>query len=101
MKLQIDTKNKTIKVEEQVNLGQFINTLNQFFPNEEWKKFNLQTNVNINWTSPIIIDKHIPPYQYPWWNQPYATYSPNITLCNNPSDNQYVLSSGIFNVEIN
>ena len=75
MKIQLDTSSKTIKLESDVNLNDFYNMLKKLLPNNEWKKFKLQTNVTINnWSNPIIIEKHQP--YYPWW------YNNGVTYCN-------------------
>jgi hypothetical protein len=70
MKLQIDTTNKTIKLEESIKLDTLFNTLNEMFPNNGWREFELLTNVTVQWNSiPIVIQPSYP-YRYPWY-QPY------------------------------
>lgn len=54
MKVQIDTKLKTIKVEESVNLGELAEFLGKIFPKGEWKEFKLETNTIINWSYPVV-----------------------------------------------
>lgn len=73
MNIQIDTNNKTIKLQEAVNLGEFREILLKLFPNDEWKEYKLETNTIINnWTNPIIVERHIYKDYFPWWsNQPY------------------------------
>jgi len=70
MKLQLDTTNKTIVIEEEVNIGEFVNTLKKILPNDLWKEFKLGVNKIYNWTNPIII-KEYPAYPtyptYPWY----------------------------------
>ena len=73
MKLQLDTKAKTIKVESNILIKDLIKTLKKLFPNKEYENFVLQTNVTIqHWSNPIIIqEEETSPYpQYPWaiWN---------------------------------
>jgi len=58
MKLQLDTSEKVIKVEEQVNFGELVKTLNKLLPKGEWKTYKLETNTVINWN------------QYPVWTYP-------------------------------
>lgn len=71
MKLQINTTEKTIKVEEKVNLKELLDNVKKLFPNNEWKEYTLETNTVINWTSnPIIIRDYTYPH-YPWTTQPY------------------------------
>ena len=55
MKLQLDTTAKTIKIEETVNLGEFIEKVEMLLPNGQWKEYKLEVSIINNWTSPIII----------------------------------------------
>jgi hypothetical protein len=68
MKLVLDTTNKTIKIEEPVNLGELIDTLNKLLPSTEWREFKLETNTQI-----------IQPYINPWIPYPWYTPIPCIT----------------------
>ena len=102
MKIQLDTTNKTIKIEERVLLSKLIQTLNGLLPNKEWKKYILETNTVIqHWNSPYIIEE-IPVWpivtypSYPWW-QP--TYVSKTTAEYRAGDNMS-LKSGVFNVEL-
>jgi len=97
MRLQLDTVNKTIKVEGSVLLSELVTTLESMLPNNLWKKFTLEANVIIdNWSRPIIIERqHVPYYPRPW----YAGYSGSADL---PDTNKILCSSlkeGIYNVE--
>lgn len=47
MKIQIDTKEKTIRLEEQVSLTEFIELTKRLFPNGEWKDYKLIPNETI------------------------------------------------------
>jgi hypothetical protein len=82
MKLQLDTTNKTIKVEEKVNLAEFTDTLEKLLPNGKWREFELECNTTINWNSPIIVEPYRPynPYRpcIPW--QPWITYTDENTV---------------------
>ena len=42
MKLQIDFDNKTIKLEEKVNLGELFNQLEEILPDLKWREFELE-----------------------------------------------------------
>ena len=44
MKIQLDTINKTIKIEEQVNLKELVKTLEKLLPKGLWKEFDLINN---------------------------------------------------------
>lgn len=93
MKLQLDTKEKTIKLESDVKFSELISTLEKLLPKGEWKEFKLETNVTINtWRNPIIIRDYTRPYpSYPW-----VTYSSNSNkrLCD------YSLKAGTYNIEL-
>ncbi len=54
MKLQINDTAKTIKIEGEVNLGEFIEKISKLIP--EWKEYTLLTNTIINnWSTPIMV----------------------------------------------
>ena len=55
MKLQIDTTEKTIQVEEHIKLGDLIDTLNSLFLHYEWKEYQLKVNVSTDWINETII----------------------------------------------
>ena len=72
MKLQLDTTQKVIRLEEEVNLSDLFETLEKLLPNGLWKEFKLQQVVITSWVNPIVIDRWptIPfpsPYQPPWY----------------------------------
>ena len=68
MKLQLDTKNKTVKVEENVNLEEFLKVMKKMFLGDTWKEFTLETNTIINY-SPWI----------PWYYEyPFRTKTDNL-----------------------
>lgn len=95
MKLQLDTENKIIKIEETVNLGELFETLERLLPNGEWKSFKLDVHTTINWTQNPITFPYIP-YEpiKPWYEQPWITY-----YTANTDGANYTLKSGVFNIE--
>ncbi len=99
MKIQMDTKEKTIALEESINLNELIDILNSLFQNEEWKKWTLNTKVIIqNRSNPIIIDKSTP-VKYPW-DQPQISYE-NMNATNTGNLNQLNLKSeSIFCIDL-
>lgn len=98
MKLQLDTTNKIIKVEEKVNLGEFIELLEQqILPNGKWKEFTLETKTIINWTNPVIIERDRPFIQ-PYVPPTYPPLQPWIT-CSTDNAESYKLKSGMYNIE--
>lgn len=59
MNIQINTEEKTIKVDKEILLSDLFDLLNRFFPTGDWKEYHLQTNVVVNPTAfPIFIEKH-------------------------------------------
>ena len=105
MKLQLDTTNKTIKVEGLVNLNELFEALKKLLPQGEWKEFSLEANTTIVWTNPITIQPWVYPYlpAYPWWGSPIVTYGTSKTAIydGNSSDNvQYSLNQGVYNVQV-
>ena len=93
MKIQIDTNEKTVKIEGAHKISLIIDTLEKLLPNV-WKNFTLESNTVIqNWSTPIIIKEYVP-QTYPWYpiiNNPVwvgpstapIINNPNITLCDN------------------
>ena len=101
MKIQLDTENKVIKVEEAVNLGELTETLERLLPNGKWKDFKLDTQMQINWTPNQIIIRETPYQPYsprPWWEQPWITCGTNSINVSGEVTN-YSLKSGVFNIE--
>ena len=83
MKLQLDFDEKTIKIEERVNLGEFFNKLEEILPDLKWREFDLEVGSITNWMNPIIINP-ITPYfpdvpQYPWYTTCEGTYNIDMT----------------------
>lgn len=55
MKLQLDTTNKEITIEESVNLHDLYETLNDLLPGGKWREFTLKVEKIIEWKDPINI----------------------------------------------
>jgi hypothetical protein len=72
MKIQIDLTAKTIKLESNVNFGEFVIKMQEMLP--DWKEYKISTNTVIEW-------KEFPVYRYerrkyyPWWNDVMYTDS--------------------------
>lgn len=126
MKLQIDSTNKKITIQDPVNLSEFFEMVKGLFPNDMWKEFTLETNVINNWTNPIIIKEYpvypsnplypinpplypqipINPYPQnpsappfvPWVT--YGSYGSTEGTYGSEGSNSYSLNKGIFNVEV-
>lgn len=93
MKIQLDTTNKVIKLDEPSSIGELFELLENLLPNGKWKEFKLETNTIINWTSaPIIHYEYRNPYDY----RPWVTYTSELYN----GSNAYSLSAGTYNVEM-
>lgn len=106
MKLQLDTKSKTIKIEGSVNLEELYETLAKLLPKGEWKLFTLEANSIIEWINPIQITRY-PYYQinpYPWWESPtYVSYNTQGSCVDSQGYTNkatYILNEGVYNIEI-
>lgn len=100
MKLQLDTTNKTVKVEENVKVIDLINLLKKMLPND-WEHFTLETHTEIiGWREPIYIKTtpYIEPYTYPWYCNT-ADMSEKVSMGSDGTDKQLMLKGGTFNVE--
>jgi hypothetical protein len=92
MKIQIDIENKTIKLEDKITLGKFIELMSSMFPNESWKEYELTPSIITNWFNPIVIDT----WKYPW-TTPWTTPWTNTVSYASNSDKP----SPVYNFEIN
>ena len=76
MKFTIDTKTKTISINEVENLGEFFEQIKIMLPNDEWKNYKI---IQEYFSYPVY-----PVYPYQPKTEPYITYyisqSPNYTL---------------------
>lgn len=66
MKIQIDTTEKIIKIEEKVNINDLMEMIKKLLPNDEWKNYSIEVITIQNWNNPYYIKD--------WC---YPTYSPN------------------------
>lgn len=100
MKIQIDIKNKTLKIEESILLCELIKNLDSLFPNNAWKEYRLETTVITNWTNPIVIREPyvVPNTPYPWQN-PITYVSSNINYEDNgvSKDFQQIYNLNVIN----
>lgn len=121
MKLQLDIVNKTIKLDESVNLGNFAEVLYKILPND-WKDYKLEINLIINWQTPIYVDRWVNPTWYPWWGSITSISagtggsinSADFTVTNDQGNGNFTItgitncdgikvsdSNGIYNLEVN
>jgi len=66
MKIQLDTKNKTIKVEENVNLGEFITKV-KLLLGKDYENFTLEIGAITYWYNPITWTPSYPYYENPYY----------------------------------
>ena len=85
MKIQLNTKEKTIKLEENIKLGELFSKLDEIFPDLAWREYILEMGCTIVWNNPIQITPYVP--TYPANPNPY---DPWIITCN----------EGIYNINI-
>jgi hypothetical protein len=97
MKIQIDTINKTLTIEESVNLHDFYEEINNLLPGGTWRDYTLNVTKIIEWINPITIDTpyNPPPITTPGTNPypgiPQIWYGPTTTSN----------TSGVYNLDIN
>lgn len=100
MKIQLDTNNKTILIEEDVNLHELYETLNSILPDGKWREFTLKMTKIREWKDPIIINPN--PYSpQPNTPSPYPPNYPQIWYTNTSSNSNTDLNNGIYNIRTN
>lgn len=90
MKLQLDTTNKTILIDQEVTFGDLLDTLETLLPNGKWAEYKLIPNTTVDWTIG------------------YPMYTPNIQPLTNPAPDypwivtsevqDYHIKYGVFNI---
>jgi len=76
MKLQIDTKEKTIGIVEDVTIQELNEFIRLAIPESEYGNWKIRVLFNIPLTTPIVIEKWKEKQwneYYPWWENPYPT----------------------------
>lgn len=67
MKARIDTKAKTLAIEEAVSMDDLLKFV-KFVAGDDWKAWKVETNVKFEVTSsPIIIRDYSRPWTNPYW----------------------------------
>jgi len=100
MKIQLDTENKTIKIEGNVLLSDVIETLEKLLPKGLWKTYELQCNTTIvNWTTPYTLPVTIPYFPSPIWvdtnkTMPFKKYE---VTCQSGNET-FGLEAGTYNI---
>ena len=83
MKLEINLDKKTIKLENEVNIGKFLTAIETMFPND-FKEFTLETGTKIVYHEYPIYRYH-PSYSMwdRWYTTPGITYTSGTSSLNN------------------
>lgn len=123
MKIQLDTENKTITIEEDINLNDFMERINILLPGGLWREFTLKITKIKEWSDPIVVPSttpNIPTYPNPWempqpwvlpgttspnnWPNIWYTYDTNYdnktTQIGNEQLYNYNLIDGKYNIEV-
>jgi len=90
MKIQLDTLNKTITIEEDVNLHDFYEQINAILPDGKWREFTLKVGKIVEWKEPLHLPKRNP---YEPLTTPQPNTYPNIWYGTTTGDSD----EGIFN----
>lgn len=102
MKLQINTKAKTIKIDETVKITELVKILKKLLP-KEWEDYSLETDSFITWYNPI------PWYPYHPWRISDVVYcgtaigtSNNCTgnVTNTTKEYPQTPTEGVYNIEV-
>ena len=100
MKLQIDTKAKTIKTDENVRFDELIKVLDKLLP-KEWKSYTLISNCTIQWYNPI---PYFPSTLWitPPWGIRDVTYVSQGELVTPTGTGDYTTNvmDGVYNVDV-
>lgn len=75
MKLQIDTDNKIIRIENQIKFDDLIKTLEALLPNDQWREYMLDTTVINNFSYPITLPTIPSPSPYPYYGGDMIYYT--------------------------
>jgi hypothetical protein len=103
MRIQLDTINKTITIEEDVNLHDFYEELNSLLPGGLWREFTLKVSKIKDWENPINIPPTTPhiwdptPNSFPPYDNPYPPSFPQVWYTTSGTDN-VSLNKGIYNI---
>lgn len=93
MKLQLDTTNKTILIDQEVTFGDLLDTLEALLPNGRWADYKLIPNQTIQWTTYPMYTPNIQPLTSPTPDYPWIVTS-------NVSESSYQIKDGVYNISI-
>lgn len=98
MKLQLNTTDKTITIEEKVNIGELVDTLKRLLPNDTWLEFSIEVHIINNWSNPIIFPIAQPYIPYNPFPYTPTTQQPFIWCNTNDTTSAVSLNMGVYNV---
>ena len=113
MKIQLDTENKTITIEEDIKLHDFHEQINTLLPGGLWREFTLKVGKIKKWKNPIVVNppnttqpwNPVQPNENPYPGYPQIWYTTNTDNVGRPIveggdyENNLLLNNGKFNVE--
>tara|TARA_Y100000389_G_scaffold191610_1_gene218043 strand:- start:44 stop:340 length:297 start_codon:yes stop_codon:yes gene_type:complete len=94
VKIQLDTIQKTITIEEDVNLHDFYEQINGLLPGGLWREFTLKVTKVTEWLNPVTITPNTIP------TQPYVspnTYPRTGDIWYTTNSGDVELNKGVFN----
>lgn len=68
MKIEINTKDKRIRLTENANLGELFTFLEEILPDLKWREYSIEGNVVYSVSNPIVVNPitpYIPNNSYP------------------------------------
>jgi hypothetical protein len=86
MKLQLDLNEKTITIEDSIELNEFFEILNNLFPGGKWREYKLILSKINEFNNPITLPNTYPP---DWNIQPYTNpiwYGNDFTITSSNSN---------------
>lgn len=86
MNITIDTINKEITLNENVNLHDFYEEINTLLPGGKWREFTLKTNIKLDINNPVPWGDWVTPNPYQSPPQPITTPYWDVT-CGGPGSN--------------
>jgi len=101
MKIQLDYDNKTITLEDNVNLGEFVDKVKKILP--DFKEWKLNTQTVIDWVNPITVPyiPYVPYRAYPWWEWAGTGTYKILEDCDTFTGKAPTITTGAYCLEIN
>jgi hypothetical protein len=104
MKIQLDTVNKTIQIEEDVNLHDFYEQINGLLPSGLWRDFTLKVGKIVKWEEPYKVTPNTPfnPYRpltnpNPYQSPPFDPNQGQQIWYTTSTDNS---GGGLYNIDV-